>query len=238
MQSSNRAISIFDIIENRFQYVYIPTNKQKPSPICFDNRYSYSVSVIDSIESLVQSVEQNKHGFDARGGWRASLVFWFFLIFLGSSHLLFSPFFSLSLLLITVLRGGILNRTLRITQKPIYFDIFTNNIWSCLLWSPGDIVLVVTQIRLAHVSPSRHYGTCLGRHFFLREDSSPSFPRRLASNNNDMIYMIHRHIDISQVRYFDILKRLARYPSINSTLLRRRWGVSVSRKYSRACRWR
>ena len=35
-----------------------------------------------------------------------------------------------------VLRGGHSKQDLRYTQKPIYFIIFTNNVWSYLPWSP------------------------------------------------------------------------------------------------------
>ena len=35
-----------------------------------------------------------------------------------------------------VLRGAILNRTYGAHEKTKYFAIFTNNIWSCLIWSP------------------------------------------------------------------------------------------------------
>ena len=37
---------------------------------------------------------------------------------------------------LTLLRGTIVNRTYGIHKKPVYLPIFTNNIWSYLLWSP------------------------------------------------------------------------------------------------------
>ena len=40
------------------------------------------------------------------------------------------------LIILIYLRGTIINRDLRYTQKPFYFLMFTNNIWSCLLRSP------------------------------------------------------------------------------------------------------
>ena len=42
-----------------------------------------------------------------------------------------------------LLRGTILNRTLGYAQKPVYCAIFTNNIWSCLLWSP--VIITVSK---------------------------------------------------------------------------------------------
>ena len=52
-----------------------------------------------------------------------------------------TSFFSPSSVLITMeyyssVTGGHIKQDLRYTQKPIYFSIFTNNIWSYLLWSP------------------------------------------------------------------------------------------------------
>ena len=35
-----------------------------------------------------------------------------------------------------ILRGGIVNRTYGTHKKTLYLPIFTNNIWSYLLWSP------------------------------------------------------------------------------------------------------
>ena len=49
-----------------------------------------------------------------------------------------------------LLRGGHSKYDLRYTQKPTYFPIFTDNIWSFLLWSLAIIIvsdILVSEIR-------------------------------------------------------------------------------------------
>ena len=95
-----------------------------------------------------------------------------------SLHYRFTLLFCLVLLLITAGQYSIGPKA----QKHIYFAIFTNNIWSYLLWPP---VIVVAQIRghkEAGSSPSSPLRFLPWKAFLSREGVGPLTPRPLASN--------------------------------------------------------
>ena len=52
---------------------------------------------------------------------------------------------------VELLRGAILNTTYGTHKKPKYFAIFTNNIWSYLLWTPVVLNATISAVAPAEV---------------------------------------------------------------------------------------
>ena len=50
-----------------------------------------------------------------------------------------------------LLRGAILSRTYGTDKKTTYFAIFTENIWSCLLWFPVTVYQLIVAVDYAVV---------------------------------------------------------------------------------------
>ena len=72
----------------------------------------------------------------------------------------------------------------RYTQKPTYFPIFTNNIWSCLLWSP--VIAVSSSPSLLRLVPWKAFFISTKLQPFL---PAAFFPPRLESNGTHPRYV-------------------------------------------------